>query len=77
MTVAAVLAAVVCCAVPLLVAAAVVASAGVLLRNLALVGAGLLLVGWPVARAIERLRRRDERVDASRTEEDVDGRPCC
>lgn len=62
-----------CCAVPLLVAAGVVASAGVLLRSLALVGAGLLLVGWPVASAIKRLSRRDKRVDASCTPEDVDG----
>lgn len=63
LTVAVGVAAVVCCAAPLLIAAGLVASAGVLLRNLALVGAGLLLVGWPVARAIKRLRRSANRID--------------
>lgn len=64
LTVAAVVAAIACCGIPLLVAAGLLTSTGVALRNLALVGLGAALAAWLVIRVARRVRtqqRRDAR----------------
>lgn len=57
-TVAAVIAALACCAIPLLITAGVITSAGVALRNLAVIGLGSTLAAWLVVRAVRSTRQR-------------------
>lgn len=57
-TVAAVVAVIACCALPLLVAAGLFTFAGVALRSLAPISAGGALAAWLVLHAIRNARRR-------------------
>lgn len=59
-TLAAVVAAVVCCAVPLLVAAGLLSSAGVLLDRPLLSALGVAVLAWALLRAGRRLRARQQ-----------------
>jgi hypothetical protein len=57
-TLGAVLAAVVCCALPLLAAAGLVTAAGLVRRNLLLVGLGVALATWLIFRAVRHAGRQ-------------------
>lgn len=62
-TVAAVVGAMICCAVPLLVAAGVLTSAGVVFQNLLIIALGAGVLGWAITRAVRTLRARDRSTD--------------
>lgn len=59
MTVAAVVGAIACCAVPLLVAAGVLTAAGAVLRNLLIIAVGAGMLGWAITRVVHTLRACD------------------
>jgi hypothetical protein len=72
-TVAAVVAAIACCGVPLLVAAGLLTTAGVALRNLAIIGGGVGLLAWLVLRAARHAQRQNPEARTSRPPPDRSG----
>lgn len=59
-TIAAVVAAIACCAIPLLIAAGVVTASGLALGSWALGGLGAALAVWLVVQAVRRARQRPD-----------------
>lgn len=62
------IAAIICCGIPLLVIVALIAITGVALGDLALVGIGLATAVWLTVRVARRLRARQRTLEHSPTD---------